>query len=48
MRVSKPKRKFLVRIIDLESGKSKNFSIYDTRISLEKLYRKVIRALEFL
>jgi len=28
MQIGKPRRKFLIRIIDLENWRSKNFSIY--------------------
>lgn len=41
MLIGKLKRKFLVRVIDLEASKSKNFSIYvdeNEDVSLEEIF----------
>ncbi len=49
MKIGKPKRKFLVRIIDLETQKSLNISLYQEdgeRIPITKVYKIVRRALE--
>ena len=46
MKIGKPRRKFLIRVIDLEENRSKNISIYDSQIELEKLYKLVLTTLE--
>jgi hypothetical protein len=44
MRVGKPERRFVVRIIDLKSNKSKNFSIYDGNedMTLDKIHDRIV------
>ena len=46
MKIGKPRRKFLIRVIDLEENRSKNISIYDSQIELERLYELVLSTLE--
>jgi len=46
MKIGKPKRKFLVRIIDLDTRKSKNFSVYDAELDLERFHRLLRKSLE--
>lgn len=45
MKIGKPERRFIVRILDLRSGKSKNFSVYG-EISFERIYKAIKEALE--
>lgn len=45
MIVGKPKRKFIIRIIDVESGKSKNISIYNTDLTIDEIYEIVEKCL---
>lgn len=48
MHIGKPERKFVVRIIDLKSKRSKNFSIYDGdgNISLDKIHDEIMKYAE--
>ncbi len=49
MKIGKPKRKFLVRIIDLDTQKSMNFSVYQDEgenLSLRSFYKFVRKAVE--
>ena len=49
MKIGKPKRKFLIRIIDLDTQKSVNFSVYQDdgeNLSLRKFSQSVRKALE--
>lgn len=48
MNVGKPQRKFVVRIIDLDSNKSKNFSIYnaDVDLDLKTIHDEIVTHIE--
>jgi len=42
LRVGKPERRFVVRVIDLKTRRSKNFSIYDGNdVSLNDVYSMI-------
>ena len=42
MHVGKPERRFVVRVIDLKTKRSKNFSIYDgNTVSLNSIYSMI-------
>jgi len=49
MKIGKPKRKFLIRIIDLDTQKSVNFSVYQEEgenLALKKFSHFVRKAIE--
>ena len=49
MKIGKPKRKFLIRIIDLDTQKSVNFSVYQDdgeNLSLRRFSTLVKKAIE--
>jgi len=45
MKIGKPDRSFIVRIVDLKSNRSKNISIYGEG-KLEKIHKAILKALE--
>lgn len=45
MHIGKPERRFVVRIIDLSTNKSRNFSIYDgnEKATLDEIHDKIMK-----